>query len=142
MKTYMNCRKISRSSSVKIRSHPGTKTENLMITQDQLPKKNPPKNGGYQSGTNEITIKVNTMQKIRKLINAIKENDMTVKTEIILSSVIYRDNQDLEHKINEFHKEVENLCKGKGMHFIDNSNIKSVSLNRRNYTLTKEKQVS
>ena len=60
------------------------------------------------SGTNDITNKVNTLQKIRKVINAIKENDVNDETEIVLSSVIYRDDQD---EIDELNKKLENLCK-------------------------------
>ena len=82
------------------------------------------------SGTNDLTYKVNTLQKIRKVINAIKENDVNNETEIVLSSVIHRDDQDLEDEFNKLNKKFENLCKGKGMCFIDNSNIKSSSLNR------------
>ena len=82
------------------------------------------------SGTNELTYKVNTFPKIRKVINAIKENDVNNEIEIVLSSAIHRDDQDLEDEINKLNKKLENLCKGKGMAFIDNSNIKSSSLNR------------
>ena len=87
--------------------------------------------------TNDITNKVNTLQKIRKVINAIKENDANDEMEIVLSSVIHRDHQDVEDEINELNKKLENLCKGKGMRFIDNSNIKSSSLNRSKIHLNK-----
>ena len=40
------------------------------------------------SGTNDLTNKVNTLQNIRKVINAIKENDVNDEIEIVLSSVI------------------------------------------------------
>ena len=70
------------------------------------------------------------MQKIRKVINAVKENDVNDEIEITLPSVIHRDGQDLEDEINKLNKKLENLCKGKGMRFIDNSNIKSSSLHR------------
>ena len=60
------------------------------------------------SGTNDITNKVNTLQKIRKVINAIKENDVNDETVIFLSSVIYRDDQD---EIDELNKKLENPCK-------------------------------
>ena len=89
------------------------------------------------SGTNDITNKVNTLQKIRKVINAIKENDVNDEIEIVLSSVIHRDDQDVEDEMNELNKKLVNLCKGKGMHFIDNSNIKSSSLNRSKLHLNK-----
>ena len=89
------------------------------------------------SGTNDLTCKVNTLQKIRKMINAIKENDMNNKIEIVLSSVIHRDDQDLEDEVNKLNKKLENLCKRKAKRFIDNSNIKSSSLNRSKLHLNK-----
>ena len=89
------------------------------------------------SGTNDLTNKVNTLQKIRKVINAVKENDVNDEIEIALPSVIHRDDQDLEDEINKLNKKLENLCKGKGMRFIDNSNIKSSSLNRSKLHLNK-----
>ena len=79
----------------------------LLITSDQLPE-NKTKMVIIHSGTNDITNKVNTLQKIRKVINAIKENDVNDETEIVLSSVIYRDDQD---EIDELNKKLENLCK-------------------------------
>ena len=60
------------------------------------------------SGTNDFTYKVNTLQKIRKVINAIKENDVNNENGIVLSSVIHRDDQDLEDEINK--RNIENLC--------------------------------
>ena len=71
------------------------------------------------------------------MINAVKENDVSDEIEIVLSSVINRDDQDLEDEINKLNKKLENLCKGKGMRFIDNSNIKSSSLNRSKLHLNK-----
>ena len=62
---------------------------------------------------------------------------MNDKIEIVLSSVIHQDDQAVEDEINELNKKLENLCKGKGMCFIDNSNIKSSSLNRSKLHLNK-----
>ena len=42
-----------------------------------------------------------------------------------------------EDEINELNKKLENLCKGKGMRFIDNSNIKSSFLNSSKFYLNK-----
>ena len=99
------------------------------------------------SRTNDITNKGNTLQKIRKVINAIKENDVNDEIEIVLSNVIHRDDQDLEDKIIELNRRLENLCKWKDMRFIDNSNIKSPSLGEAkhveaNCTLIKAEQLS
>ena len=56
------------------------------------------------SGTSDITNKVNTLEKIRNVINAIKENEVNDEIEIVLSSVIHQDDQDLEDEINKLNK--------------------------------------
>ena len=97
------------------------------------------------SGTNVITNKLNTLQKIRKVINAVKENDVKNEIEIVLSRVNPWDDQDVEYEINKLNKKLENLRKGKGIRFIDNSKIKGSSLNRSNLkidTLIKVEQLS
>ena len=71
------------------------------------------------------------------MINVIKENDENDKTEIVLSNVIQQNCQDLEDEINELKKKLENLCKGKGMRFMDKSHIKSSSLSRSKLHLNK-----
>ena len=62
---------------------------------------------------------------------------MNDEIEIILPTVIHRDDQNVDDEINEFNKILENLCKGKGMRFIDNSNIRSSALNRNKFHLNK-----
>ena len=89
------------------------------------------------SGSNDIANKVNILQKIRKVIKAVIENYVSDEIVIILSSVIHRDDQDIEDEINELNKKLENLCKGKSVRSIDNSNIKSSSLNRSKLHLNK-----
>ena len=74
-----------------------------------------------RSGSNDIANKVNILQKIRKVIKAVIENDVSDEIVIILSSVIHRDDQDIEDDINELNKKLENLCKRKGMRSVDNS---------------------
>ena len=97
---YMNGWGISRSSSVKIRSHPSATTEDIIDYIRPTAQKTP-KMMVIHSGTNDITNKVNTLEKIRKVINAIKENESNDNIEIVLSSVIH---QDLEDGINELNK--------------------------------------
>ena len=50
------------------------------------------------------------LQKVRKIIEAIKKNNANQEIEIILSSVIYRDDQGVgvEDGIND--KKLQNLC--------------------------------
>ena len=96
----MNGQEILQSISVKIRSQPGARTEYLINYVRPTARKNS-KMIVIHTGTNDITNKVNVLQKIRKVINAIKENDVNCQTEIAFSSVIHRDDQDLEDEINE-----------------------------------------
>ena len=55
---------------------------------------------------------------------------MNNEIKIVLPSVIHQNDQDVENVIND-------LCKGKGMRFIDKSNIKSSPLNRSKLHLSK-----
>ena len=103
MTEYMNGWGISQSSSVKIKSHPGATTEDLIVYVRPTARKNP-KMMVIRSVTNDITNKVNILEKIRKVINAIKENEANGEIEIFLSSVIHQDDQDLEDEINELNK--------------------------------------
>ena len=64
---------------------------------------------------------------------------MNDEIEIVLSSVIHRDDEDIQEKINKLNKNLENLCKEKGMHFKDDGNIKSYSLNRSKFHLNKRR---
>ena len=57
---YMNGRDISRSSSVKIRSHPGTTTKDLIDYVRPTARKETERTV-IHSGTNDITNNVNTL---------------------------------------------------------------------------------
>ena len=50
-------------------------------------------------GTNDIQKKVNTLQKVRKVITTIKEIDFNNEIQIPFLSVIHRDDQDFEEEI-------------------------------------------
>ena len=78
-----------------------------------------------------------TTQKIRKIIFSIKEYDSDDTIKIALSSIIHESDHDFEDKIKETIRKLENLCKGKSMSFINNSNIDSTCLNRNKLHLNK-----
>ena len=80
---------------------------------------------------------VNTLQKIRKVISTIKENDTDNNNEIVSSSIIQHFGHDFEYKVNETNRKLEKLCKGKSMIFINNSNIDNTCLNRTKLNLNK-----
>ena len=126
---YVNGREVSRNNSVKVRSHPGATADDFNhYVRPTVRKK--PNLIIIHSGTNDIQNNVNTLQKIRKVISSIKEYDTDDNIKIALSSIIHRSDHDFEDKINETNRKLENLCKGKGMIFINNSNIDSTCLNK------------
>ena len=45
--------------------------------------------------------------------------------EIAFSGIIHRDHQDFEEEIKEINRKLWNLCKDKGIMFINNNNIDS-----------------
>ena len=68
------------------------------------------------------SFKVNTLQKVRKIIATIKEIDVNNEIQIAFSGVIHRDDQDFEDETKGIKRRLENLCKGKGIKFINNKN--------------------
>ena len=133
---YVNGPEVYHNNSVKVRIHPGATTDdfidyvqptvrkklNLIIT---------------HTGTNDIQSNVNTLQKIRKVISSIKEYDTSDNIKIARSSIIHRSDHSFEDETNETNRKLENLCKGKGMIFINNSNIDSICLNLSKLHLNK-----
>ena len=89
------------------------------------------------TGTYDIENKVNTFQKIRKVITTIKEIDVNNEIQIAFSSVTHRDDQDFVKEIKEINRKLENLCKGKGIKFINNNNSDGSCLNRSKLHLNK-----
>ena len=53
------------------------------------------------------------------------------------SSVIHRNDQDFEEEIKGINRKLENLCKGKEIKFINNTNIDGSCLNRSKLHLNK-----
>ena len=133
---YANGREVSRNDSVKVRSHLWATTDDIIDYVWPTVRKKP-NLIVIHCGTNDIQKNVNTLQKIRKVISSIKDCDTENNIKIASSSIIYRSDHDFEDKINEANRKLENLCKGKGMVFINNSNIDSTCLNRNKLHLNK-----
>ena len=129
---HVNGREVSRDNSVKIRCLLGATTDDIIDYVRPTARKKPDMII-IHTGTNDIQNKVNTLQKVRKVITTIKEIDI----QIAFSSVIHRDDQDFEEEIKEINRKLENLCKGKGIKFINNTNIDGSCLNRSKLHLNK-----
>ena len=129
-------REVSRDNSVKIRCHPGATTDDIIDYVRPTARKKPDMII-IHTGTNDIQNKVNTLQKVRKVITTIKEIDVNNERKITFSNVIHRDDQNFEEDIKEINRKLENLCKGKGIKFINNTNIDCSCLNRSKLHLNK-----
>ena len=114
---HVNGREVFRDDSAKIRCLPCATTYDIIdYVRPTAGKK--PDTIIINTGTNDIQNKVNTLQKVRKVITTIKEIDI----QIAFSSVIHRDDPDFEEEIKEINRNSENLSKGKGIKFINNNN--------------------
>ena len=132
---HVNGREIFRDNSVKIRCHPGATTDDIIDYVRSTARKKPDMIIIHTS-TNDIQNKVHTLQKVRNVITTIKEIDVKNEMQIAFSSVIHRDDQDIEEEIKEINRKLENLCKGKRIKFINN-NIDGSCLNRSKLHLNK-----
>ena len=126
---YLNGCELSRDNSVKIKCHPGANKDNVIDYVRPSGRKKPDMII-IHTGTNDIQNKVNTLQKVRKVITTMKEIDVNNEIQIAFSSVIHRKDQDFEEEIKEIKRKLENLCKGKWIKFINNSNNDGSCLNR------------
>ena len=107
---HVNGREVFRDDSAKIRCLPCATTYDIIdYVRPTAGKK--PDTIIINTGTNDIQNKVNTLQKVRKVITTIKEIDI----QIAFSSVIHRDDPDFEEEIKEINRNSENLSKGKGL---------------------------
>ena len=103
----VNRREVSRDDPVKIRCHLGATTDDIIDYVRPTARK---KSDMIiiHTGTNDIQNKVNTLQKVRKVITTIKEVDVKNEIQIAFSSVIHCDDQGFKEKIKEINR---NLCK-------------------------------
>ena len=138
MTKYVNVREVSRNNPMKVKSHPGATTDDFIdYVRPTIRKK--PILIIIHTGTNDIQNNVNTLQKIRNVVSSIKEYSTDNNIKIALSSVI--NGSDHEDEINETNRKLENLCKDKGMIYINNSNIDSTFLIRSKLDLNKSGRV-
>ena len=95
---HMNGREDCRDDSVKIRCHPGATTDDIIDYIRPTVRKRPDMII-IHTGTNDIQNKVNTFQKVRKVITTIKEIDVNNEIQIAFSIVIHLDDQDFGEEI-------------------------------------------
>ena len=87
---HVNGREVSRDNSVKIKCHPGATTDDIIDYVRPTARKKPDMII-IHIGTNDIQNRVNMLQKVRKVITTIKENDVNSEVQIAFSGVIHRE---------------------------------------------------
>ena len=95
---------VNRDDSVKIRFHPGATTDDIIDYIDLII---------IHTDTNDIQNKVNTLQKVRKVITTIKEIAVHNEVQSAFWGFIHHNDQGFEEKIKEINRKLENLSKGK-----------------------------
>ena len=127
----------SSSKNVKVITHPGSTTKDMLDYIKPIAGRKPD-TLIIHTGTNDLTIGVNTMKKVRKLVKVVREIDESEKIKIDFSSVIYHKGKDLENKRNEVNVKLKKYCEGKGFVFIENDDINKSSLNNSKLHLNKK----
>ena len=89
-------------------------------------------------GTNDLTKAVNTMSKVRKVVSAIQEVHSTRNIQLCFSSIVQRADKDYIKEIKDINTRLKSYCLGKGLIFVDNSNIDESFLNNSNLHLSKK----
>ena len=126
---YLRREKLSsKKNNVKVITHPGSTTKDMLDYIKQIARKKPDILI-IHTGTNDLSNGVNTMKKVRKLVKVVCEIDESEKIKIGFSSVIYRKDKDLEDEPKEVNVKLKQYCVGKGFFLIENDNIRESGLN-------------
>lgn len=72
------------------------------------------------AGTNDLTNRVKTMNKMEKLVQYIRKNDKDKSIQTVFSGIIYRADRGLEKEINSTNDRSKSHCSGNGFIFVDN----------------------
>ena len=90
-------------------------------------------------GRNDLTKNVNTMNKVWKCVEVIRELDNTENIQIGFCSIIQWPNKDSSNEIKETNIKLTNYCLGKGFIFVDIDNINESCLNNSKRHLNKRR---
>ena len=117
-----NGRNISDSMNVKVISHPGATTEDLLdYVKPRAPKK--PKMLILHTGTNAV-------KKVKKVVQSICEIAINQEIQVAFSGIINRIDNNFAEKIKDRNNKLESYCQSEDFVFISNSKLDSSNLNR------------
>ena len=125
------------NNAVNIMKHPGSTTDDMVDYVRPVTRKEPDVIIMHV-GTNDLTKGVNTMSKVRKIVSAIQEVDSTRNIQLGFSSIVQRADKDYSKEIKYINTGLKSYCLGKGLIFVDNSNIDESRLNNSKLHLSKK----
>ena len=126
MVKHINGPGISKNNQVQVKNHPGATTDDI-IDYIKPTIRQKPDIVIVHSGTNDLTKDVNTMNRVRKVVEAEKEIDIEGKIKLGFSGIVARGDINKEEDIVSTNNRLEKYCKGNEFFFIDNSNIDQVA---------------
>ena len=80
---------------------------------------------------NDLTKDVNTLSRIRKVVEVVKEIDIERKIQLGFSGIVARGDINKEEHVVSTNNRLEKYCKGNEFFFIDNSNIDTSCLKQK-----------
>ena len=81
-------------------------------------------------GRNDLTKGVSTVPKVRKIVSAIQEMDSIRNIRLSFSSIVQRAYKDYSKEIKDVNTRIKSYCLGKGLIYVDNSNIDKSCLSK------------
>ena len=125
------------NNAVNVMKHPGSTTDDMVDYVRPVTRKKPDVIIMHV-GTNDLTKGVNTMSKVRKIVSAIQEVDSTRNIRLGFSSIVQRADKDYSKEIEDINTSLKSYCLGKGLIFVDNSNIDESCINDSKFHLSKK----
>ena len=111
---YLRSNELSSSDrSINIMKHPGCSSEDMVDNVKPVAGKKPD-TLIIHVGMHDLTKGINTMKKVRKCVEVVRELDKTENTEIGFSSFMQRSDKDFSNEIKETKIKLKNYCLGKG----------------------------
>ena len=126
----------SYDSSITILTHPDCLSEDMVDYVKPAVRKKPEKITIHME-TNDLMKGANTMRKVRKCVEVIRELYNTEHIHIGFSSIIQRTGKDFSNEIKERNIKLKNYFLGKGFIFVDNDSINESRLNNSQLHLNK-----
>ena len=118
---------LSKQHKVKVMTHSGCTSEDMVDFIKPVIRRKPDV-VLLHAGTNDLTGDVNTLKKLKKVVNEIKESNNEMK--IIISGIIHRKDKNLKENIENINKKLKSFCEERDIIYMDNENIDPSCLNK------------